>query len=396
MLSSDLRGTARLAVAATVAMTDLVEHMHRNIAKAPKLFGKVRPGRTHGITGQVYRNIRRITGWAGIGLDIASQAVAPLLDRWVGETSGETRDALVAALNGIVGDLLAETGNPLALPMEFRLGGETLQQHPGGRMLLLVHGLCMNDHNWLRHGHDHGAALAADFDLSPVYLRYNSGLHVSVNGRDLASRLEALVLEADQPVTELTIIGFSMGGLLARSACHYATLAGYQWPGRLRRLVFLGTPHMGAPLERGGNGLHAALHVSPYIAPLARLGRLRSAGITDLRHGNLLDEDWSGIDRFAGDGRLPQHLPLPPQPHCAALAATLGHARGDTIDGLCGDGLVPVASALGEDPEGLRALGFAPEWRWLGTGMSHLELLNRPEAYAALQAALRAPLAANV
>jgi hypothetical protein len=44
------------------------------------------------------------------------------------------------------------------------------------------------------------------------------------------------------------------------------------------------------------------LGVSAYTAPLARLGKIRSAGITDLRYGNLVDEDWAGRDRFAGGG----------------------------------------------------------------------------------------------
>ena len=78
-----------------------------------------------------------------------------------------------------------------------------------------------------------------------------------------------------------------MGGLVARSASHQAA-AGAAWPRQLRDLVFLGTPHLGAPLERRGRGVDL-LSAPPHARALALLGRTRSAGITDLRHGALLD-----------------------------------------------------------------------------------------------------------
>lgn len=390
ILSSDLQGTARLVVTATTAVTDVVEHMHRNIAWPASLLGRAPTGPTRGITGLVYRSIRQVTGLVGETLDLALQAAAPLIDRQARERPADFRDGWIAALNGVVGDNLADTANPLAIAMEFRRDGRTLTQHPGGPMLLLIHGLCMHDGQWRRDGHDHGAALAAEFGYAPVYLRYNSGRHVSSNGRDLALQLEALVQNAATPVSGLSILGFSMGGLLARSACHYAALAGHRWPRLLQQLVFLGTPHQGAPLERGGNGLHRALGISPYSAPLARLGRLRSAGITDLRHGNLLDEDWDGIDRFDGDGRRPQMIPLPRDVDCVALGATIGRCDGDLVDQLCGDGLVPLASALGGG-----GLEFAPDKRWIGYGIHHLDLLSRPEVYSALRGFMRRSNAAS-
>jgi hypothetical protein len=104
-----------------------------------------------------------------------------------------------------------------------------------------------------------------------------------------------------------------MGGLVSRSAYYYGMAAGQAWPQQLRKLVFLGTPHHGALLERGGNWTNLCLGLSPYTAPFARLGKLRRAGITDLRYGNVLDEDRHGFDRFehAADRRHP--VPLPKQ-----------------------------------------------------------------------------------
>ncbi|EIT72231.1 MULTISPECIES: esterase/lipase family protein [Hydrocarboniphaga] len=385
MRSSDLRGATRLAVGATLAITDIVEHMHRNISQVPWIFGTLPPGRTRGITGLVYRNVRRVTGWVGSGLDLAIRQLQPLIDTAAEEAGPAGRDAVIAVLNGVLGDHLEASTNPLATRLSFRRGGRELPRCEGGRVLLLIHGLCMHDGQWRRNGHDHGAALADEFGYTPIYLRYNSGRHVSTNGRELAEKLEALVGSAETPVTELAILGFSMGGLLARSACHYAALAGHCWPSLLKHLVFLGTPHLGAPLERGGNGLQGLIGMSPYSAPLAALGKLRSAGITDLRHGSLVDEDWSGLDRFERAERLPTAIGLPPGALVSALAGTTGSRVGDFGDRLFGDGLVPVESALGRDPSGHRDLPIAADRQWIGTGIGHLDLLDRREAYEALR-----------
>lgn len=392
MLASDIRGAAKLAVEATMAITNIVEDMHRNISRAPWIFGEVPPGRTRGITGLVYNSIRTVTGWVGSGLDVALKQLQPLIDAAGLEAGSAGRDAIVAAINGVLGDYLAATGNPLAMDMEIRRDGAGLDAPQSPRVLLLIHGLCMSERQWRRNGHDHGAALATALGYEAAYVRYNSGRHVSLNGRELSQLLERFIEGAGVPVEELAIIGFSMGGLLARSACHYAALAGHRWPLRLKRLIFLGTPHLGAPLERGGSGLHMLLNISPYSAPIGGLARLRSAGITDLRHGNLIDEDWADADRFDRSERRPQPLPLPANVHCAALAGTTGQRVGDLHDRLLGDGLVPVASALGEDREAARCLSFEPEWKWIGYGMNHLDLLDRREAFDALQQALTAPL----
>jgi pimeloyl-ACP methyl ester carboxylesterase len=257
-----------------------------------------------------------------------------------------TREALVAALNGVLGDYLLASDNPLAIPMQLR----RREGEPRRRLVLLIHGVCMNDRGWERGGHDHGEALARDLEVEPMYLLYNSGRHVSENGRELAGVLAALLAERD---AELTILAHSMGGLVARSACHYAAEAGHAWPRRLDKLVFLGTPHLGAPLERGGRWLELLLGVSPYSAPIARLGMIRGAGITDLRHG--------------------ASTPLPAGVACFTLAGTR-------------DVLVPVASALGRHENPARRLGFPEAHCWIGRGLGHFDLLEHPEVYAQLRA----------
>jgi pimeloyl-ACP methyl ester carboxylesterase len=243
---------------------------------------------------------------------------------------------------------------------------------PSGKLLLLVHGLCMNDLHWRRDGHDHGAALADETGGIALYLRYNSGLSVCENGRALSALLDTLLPHWPCPVEELTILGHSMGGLLARSACFHAAQGGHTWLERLRRLVFLGTPHHGAPLERGGQRLDQVLNLSPYSAPLARLGKARSAGIQDLRHGTIT---------IGG----PDFVPLPAGVECFAAAAALGSKRNLLAERLVGDGLVPLDSALGLHRDAARTLAIANSNQWIGYEMGHLELLSRPEVYAQLK-----------
>lgn len=357
--ASDLRGLNRLVIDATAGVTGVVEAMHHSIAWVPG-------------AGLVYRSIRGITRLVGGGIDAA---LAPFTS--LGEGSSSTgREAVLAALNGVLGDHLVATGNPLAIPMRFRRGGD-----PSGRKLLvLAHGLCMNDLQWNRKGHDHGAALAREFGFTPVYLHYNSGLHISTNGRAFAGLIEELVEQWPVPVEELVILGHSMGGLVTRSACHYGRAVGHSWMWHLKKVVFLGSPHHGSALERGGNRVDSILGVSRYTAPLGRLGKVRSAGITDLRHGNLLDEDWEGQDRFESPEDLRQPVPLPDGVECYAMAAVASVA-GDLRSRLLGDGLVPVDSALGRHEEADRTLPFPESRQWIAPGMKHFDLLSRPEAY---------------
>lgn len=395
--SSDLRGAARLATEATAGLTDLVEAMHERIARVPGLGKPALDGRTGGITGLVYKSVRGVTRLVGGSVD----GLLALLGSALGEdTPGSLapspeREAVVAALNGVLGDHLAATANPLATSMAFRHGGRALPLEAsdlaarlpgvGGRLLVLVHGLCMNDLQWSRDGHDHGAALARDLGFTPVYLHYNSGLHISANGQALAHLLEQLLDQWPRPVERFVLLGHSMGGLLARSALHYGTQLGHRWPAQLQDMVFLGTPHHGAPLERAGHWVDVVLTATPYAAAFARLGKVRSAGITDLRHASLVDEDWLGHDRFASGANRQQHLPLPDKPRCHAAAASLGQQGRDLKDRLLGDGLVPLDSALGRHADPARALAFAKERQWVGYGMGHLDLLNRTEVYAQLR-----------
>ncbi len=382
--ASDLHGLARLATDATLGVTDLVEAVHAGIARPWRHRDASDAARTRGITGLVYAGIRGLT--RGIGGGTAA-ALARLAPRAEASEPTPARLTTLAALNAVLGDRLASSGNPLALPMRlYRDDGRPLPlQAPalaaasppvGRRVLILVHGLGLHDGHWRRAGHDYGALLARTQGYTPLYLRYNTGLHVAASGRALAELLETLQRQWPLPIESLAIVAHSMGGLVARSACHHAERAGHAWRSRLRVLVCLGTPHHGAPLERAGHGAQRLLAALPFAAPFARLAGLRSAGITDLRHGNLLEGDAGDTDRFAqaGDTRTP--VPLPRDVRCCAIAASVGTRRHGLAARLLGDGMVPLDSALGRHPQRAFRLAFPRSRQWVAEGIGHFDLLG--------------------
>ena len=391
--ASDLRGAGQLAIDATIGLTNLVETMHKNISRVPGIFGSATDDPTSGITGFVYRSIRGVTRVVGGGLDLALGQLTGLLNQ---EPSSSEREAVVSALNGVIGDHLVASKNPLAISMQLRRNGEPLTltkkalsraiPQASGRILLLVHGLCMSDLQWQRNGHDHGEALAADpafpVPFTTVYLHYNSGLHISINGSTLAAKLEALLKAWPVPIENLTIIAHSMGGLVARSACECGRREGQLWPRALKKIIFLGTPQFGAPLERGGNWVNVILDASPYTAAFARLAKIRSAGITDLRHAGVRDADWEQQDRFVSSKKTKPHdLPLPAGVRCYAVAASIAKKSAPLAGRILGDGLVPLMSALGQHKDPERSLAFPKSRQWIGVGMNHMDLLDRQNVY---------------
>ena len=380
---ADAHALGRLGFDSVTGVTSLVEAVHRTIAGVAPPFGASPQGGAGGISGFVYSTVRGVTRLAGGGW----KAAGTLLPEASGKTDPR-REAWVAAINGVWGEHLHQTANPLAIAMQLRHDGKALKLEAGalreafgkrgGRLAVLLHGLCMNDLQWQRQGHDHGRMLADRLGFIPLYLNYNSGRHVSENGRDFASLLAHLVDAWPEPVEELVLVGHSMGGLVARSACHYAELEKLAWRKKLKRIIFLGTPHQGAPLERAGSHVDLVLELSPYLSPFARLGKSRSAGIKDLRHGNVLDEDWSHPDNTATrDHRHP--LPLPAGVRCHAIAASRQEAPPKTGKRPRGDGLVPVASALGEHANRAFHLTFSADDSHVVYGCNHFDLLARDE-----------------
>ncbi len=237
-----------------------------------------------------------------------------------------------------------------------------------GRLVVFLHGLVETERCWFR-GTSFGTRLADDLGTSSVYLRYNSGRHVSDNGADLVSLLSRLVASWPVPVTDIVLIGHSMGGLVARSALYQAQERNARWLPLASRLVCLGTPHTGAPLERRVAQLAGLLGKSSLTAPLARLLAIRSDGIQDLAHGYVHRTQW------ATDAESPWRPEDETGIRRLFVSATLSRTEGSTWGRLVGDLLVaPITDDdLTEDAD----------IAWLG-GLHHFSLLHDDAVYQKL------------
>lgn len=386
--ASDIRVIAQLAVQATSGITRITEGVHQSVLSTLGIPGGKSPGQTRFITGMVYRNVDKITQLVGKSLDAVLGGLQPLFESSE-ETRAEShqRESLLAVLNGVMGDRLLASNHSYAIPMTLRyrdreLDWNALPPMPdaSANVVLMVHGLCMSDlrRHARQKGHDfdHGETLASDLGYTPVYLHYNSGLHTSLNGRELSAQLEQLVRNWPTPIEELSVVAYSMGGLLIRSAFHYAKKEKLLWPEQLKNIVFLGTPHHGSSLERLGNWVDVILGSTSYSRPFTALSQLRSPGITDLRHGHIVDEDWHGHDRFQrkADGR--QLVPLPEGVACYTIAASVAGRRSAVANRWVGDGLVSLRSALGHHDKARRKLLFSEESQRIIYRTGHLELLS--------------------
>ncbi|WP_429104203.1 esterase/lipase family protein [Aeromonas allosaccharophila] len=384
---SDIRELAQLLTLALPAAVEITEAVHQAVLSGMGIKGRDE-GKTSGITGLVYKGVHGAANTLGSGINGLLTRLPPTPPlHHIPETP--KRAALIATLNGVMGDALVESHNALATPMTLRYQGEPLdwQAMPTdlpreGRVLLMVHGLCMNDLQWqtLYQGEpvNHGEQLANALGYQPFYVRYNSGLPIAQNGQALALLLEQLLTHWPGDLKEITILGYSMGGLVARSACHHASVAGLTWPAHLANLIFLGTPHHGAPLEHAGHWLEQLLPASAYTEPFVRLTRLRSTGIKDLRHGKVI-ETIAPPDPAVPMRDPREPLPLPCGVNCYAIAATTAAKRSLLTDRLIGDGLVPLRSALGQHSEARHQLAFLPAHTLIVYRTSHMALLGSPQ-----------------
>jgi pimeloyl-ACP methyl ester carboxylesterase len=310
------------------------------------------------------------------GLWLGAHAAGAAARTRVGGTplSDTPRGAMaLAALNGLYGDRLAAEGSPLAIPMSVRRVGEPRT----GDLAVFLHGLGETEHAWgVR---NYGERLAEDLGYTPVFIRFNTGRHISENGAALAVLLDELLAEWPVEVERISIVGHSMGGLVARSACH----RGGAWTAHVRHVISLGTPHLGAPLEQAVHAMSAALHLAPETRPFSRFLRRRSAGIRDLRRGSLVDEDWRDQDVDALRGKALTEVPLlDGATHCF-VAATVTRSTTHPVGRLIGDMLVLSGSASGRSRT--RRLGFEDEYGMTVGGTHHLALLNHPEVAAQLR-----------
>jgi pimeloyl-ACP methyl ester carboxylesterase len=293
---------------------------------------------------------------------------------------GRKADRALAILNGAVGDYLARNSNGLATRMQLvaRDGAEAARSR---RVVLLVHGLMSNETVWtMEDGTDYGSRLESELAYSPLYLRYNTGRAIADNGADLAGLLQRTIASWPVPIDELLVIGFSMGGLVFRSACHVAVREGLRWPPLVRRAIYLGTPHLGAPLERAGRIVAGLLQgiEDPYARLAAELVELRSDGVKDLGHADLRHED-------RGNVRNPRHpVPLITSIRHYLIAGTVSPRP--LVAALFGDSVVPIRSATDGACVDAATMALPPSHVRIVHGISHLQLPRRREVYEHIRA----------
>ena len=339
--AADVVAIGDLAGEALAAASGLVEEMHEAIADRP--FGAL--GQAAGPVRAIHDGIAH-TAYASVrtGLRAASRAgAAAAASRLGGDRPAlaETRGGTVAlaALNAVYGDRIADRGNGLALEMEIRGRGGGAALSP--RIVVFIHGLGETERSW---GYDE--RLQRDLGVSAVTLRYNTGLHISDNGRALARLLDELVAQWPCGVLELVLVGHSMGGLVARSACHYGDArpgsAGPSTSGTSSawgRLTSAPTSRR-APTSSGGR-----CGGCPRPARSARWSTRAAPGSRTCGSAPALEEDWCDAD---ADEFLTRPLPRGPVP-ARRRTTTSSRPRlpAARLGAVAGDLLVRVASASG-------------------------------------------------
>jgi pimeloyl-ACP methyl ester carboxylesterase len=331
-------------------------------------------------------------------LETAGGVAGSVVGGWGRPPSHTVPGALgIAVLNGLIGDELTASGSPLASSMQIWHGGrpveptvEALRSAFGapsdvaavpGHLVVFMHGLMETEIAWnAGEKPGYGPRLHEEIGACPVYVRYNSGRHISDNGRELDNLLSALVVCWPVPVHTLTLVGHSMGGLVVRSACHHASDGHSLWLRVLRHTVCLGSPHLGAPLARGVNAAAVALHTTPVTRPFANLLRRRSAGVRDLHHGTVLARDWEqnpDPDRWSQP--MATDVWLSPHARHLYVIATVTRSTRHVVGKVVGDGLVLADSGRGRNKR--RHVGYlADDGLHIGRS-NHFTLLNDDTIY---------------
>lgn len=316
-------------------LSTTVEEMHTAIARPWfRLAGPIEPEFSSAYMGAisgVYRSVRAITSIVGRVADSVRSG---------SRTPTRRADAVQAFANAVWGDELARRGSTMALGMSIRdHRGVVVDLDPtalasafpnaSGRIVVLLHGLGQTERCFSPSDAGPGLARALESSsFTPVLVRYNSGRAVARNGDDLSTLLEEVSTNWPVPVTEVALVGYSMGGLVGRAAIAAGRSRGAGWAGTVRRVVTIATPHAGSPVEKGAEVTSRALMVAPQTRALGGFLAQRSDGIRDLHSGVDLPRAFGGVD----------HL---------AIASVMTADASHPIGWLAGDLIVRTGSATG-------------------------------------------------
>jgi pimeloyl-ACP methyl ester carboxylesterase len=391
---AEVRALARLAGDEFGGAVDGIAAVHRAIAQ--RVFAAVRWGvgpaaapvelMHDAIAESIYRAVS--------GSAVAAGMIAERTADLPGAAPSRTvfGSGLLAAVQGLIGDELERERPILAGPMTFRIDGAPVPaelvgarvRRPGAHIVVFLHGLVETEHAWrLGGGPTYAERLESDTGCTALQVRYNSGLHISENAAQFSELMRCLIERWPVPVERVSLVGHSMGGLVARGACFVGSEAGLPWVGLVRQVVCLGSPHLGAPLEQLVHYASAALVRLPETRPLGHLLRRRSAGIRDLRDGSLVDEDWRDLDADALRRRAIREVPLLMSAEHYFVTATVTRSPRHPLGRVIGDGLVLTPSGGGRNRT--RRIGFDVDKGMHLASAHHFTLLNHDAVYRALR-----------
>ncbi|MGB5702304.1 MAG: hypothetical protein WBM48_05780 [Polyangiales bacterium] len=428
-----VRGFIDLVFDVVEETTNLVERTHDAVVdRSARRFAPIEPAKStaeivtgvhKAISSVTFESIRFLNGASRLAVNAAADVAEAGMEQSMEPGSAELAtpiqssaagtvswyvDYAQASINGFWGDHLARKNSRLDLGMTLRHHGRHLPAtreafaeafpNPTPKLCVFVHSLAGTEWLWSLSSEAHygdpdvtfGTRLRDDLGYTPIYLRYNTGLHISENGKRLAKMLSEVLETYPVPVDEIALVGHSMGGLVARSAAHYGREHGEPWAKHLRHVACIGSPHLGAPLEKAVNVFTSVLkrvEAAGAQVPAALLDA-RSAGVKDLRYGYTVEEEWAGKDPDEVFADARRNIPLVEGVGYYFLAATISRDPEHPLGQLLGDLMVRLPSALGEHPEPDRKIHFSG-----GTvfpGMNHIHIANHPEVYDALRDLLAA------
>ncbi len=383
----EVAGLARLAGAVVDQLTIPVRDTHQAIAG--RVFRSLGPGAapiraTHDtISGVVYAAVRSGSRLLGAGVGTAIAAVNGSRTRRT--VSASPRGALgLAFANGLLGDWMEGRADDLVVATTLTHGGRPVTtdgddaadlDDATDRIVVFVHGLAETAGSWAwwstgddgSHVPTYGERLAGA-GWTPLEMGYNSGRPVGDSGDDLATLLDRLVTTWPVKISEVALVGHSMGGLVISAAAYRGIADDHSWVERTSHVVTLGTPHDGSWLAKGAAHAVRVLDTVPETRGLGGIIELRSAGIRDLTHG------WRPEpDPGTPDGQIVELASALPRARHAYVAATLGGSDGHTLGRVLGDGLVHLASSTAPGRAGGPNIVVRHH-----PGVGHLRLLHHP------------------
>lgn len=257
---------------------------------------------------------------------------------------------------------------------------------------LFVHGLMIDESCWMGAVDPFCHHVSRLFQWTPLFVRYNTGLHISTNGELLADRLIELYDSWGPALGRIQLIGHSMGGLVLRSCVEVLRKRNHAVLDQVERLFLLCTPNGGVEVEQLRYGIENGLRligdlapqiIESFLPPESANDRLRSLatravvrgttvaaasvpkavtraaltfvslpsdGIRDVRFGYMQPEEWQLHQREEHAFMTNHRRPLPPPEHIEtyAIAASLWPTATDVPSRIRNDGIVTVASVAAQ------------------------------------------------